>query len=123
MKRRIVQIAMADGARMRIFAVADDGTVWVMHANDPAARWEQIAPLPDAPDDYEIVDTRADHLAYLIGIVNKYHNLGDATYAVRERFGHDAIDGVPYTGDSWLHPIVTEYSNAAIALSKLGVIP
>jgi hypothetical protein len=57
-----------------------------------------------------------------IRTINELHNLGDATYAVRDRYGSEPVRGAPYTGNSWLHPKVSAYSEAVQTLRDLGVI-
>jgi hypothetical protein len=64
----------------------------------------------------------AERIAEAIRTINKYHDLGDAIYDVRQRYGSDKVNGRPYKGDSWLHPIVTEYNNAVMALREEGVL-
>jgi hypothetical protein len=57
-----------------------------------------------------------------IATINRLHPLGDAVYEVRERFGGDPVNGQPYTGNSWEHPIVKEYSDAVVVLQSEGVL-
>lgn len=64
------------------------------------------------------VNPTVDALIADIRIVNHYHNLGDAVYRVREYHGAD--DG--YTGDSWQHPKVIEYSAAVERLRDMGAL-
>jgi hypothetical protein len=64
----------------------------------------------------------AERIANAIRTINKYHDLGDAIYDVRNQWGGEPVEGVPYTGDSWEHPIVTEYNDAVMALKEEGVL-
>lgn len=130
MKRHIMHIAAlpaGDESWPCLFALATDGTLWSIDIHADSEGWSQIVELPDAPDDevkadYEIVDERTARIEKAIATIDRLHSLGDAIYDVRNRHGGDTVDGVPFTGSSWEHPIVGEYSDAVKVLQDEKVI-
>lgn len=59
-----------------------------------------------------------EKLLTAIRTVNKHHNLGDAVYDVRSSAAEKMPDG---NESSWNHPDVTEYSQAVLTLTRMGV--
>lgn len=67
-------------------------------------------------------EARLERVLAAIRTVNEQHDLGDAIYDVRERFGGDPVDGQPFTGSSWEHPTVTRYNDAVTVLRDEGAL-
>jgi hypothetical protein len=65
---------------------------------------------------------RLERILAAIRTVNELHDLGDATYDVREQRGGNDVGGQPFTGNSWEHPDVKRYSDAVTVLREEGAL-
>lgn len=72
--------------------------------------------------DTENAAERLQRVLAAIRTVNELHDLGDAIYDVRSRYGSDNVDGQPFTGNSWDHPVVTRYNDAVNVLREEGAL-
>lgn len=65
MKRIINQIAVTPESEERyseLFALCNDGTVWVKCLRDNASSWLQVRPVPQPDDDGQKIENPVDFL-------------------------------------------------------------